>query len=222
MKKRISNQELNETYKTLLDNVTMASTQTNVYDYYLNTIREKQSRNGLDSTEIYEKHHIVPRFEKGTDMENNIILLTVKEHVVAHWLRYKVLQKTQNLATYLFRVGDTVEAISLRHKHVMEVRERDRAEKRYFFCTNFQTNMGKRGGPLGGSANTDTQFEARQKVGCQFGRNTGMANQGNFLKNFLSNWSIWAFSEKAFSTPRTKDRGKEFYNKSKRKFCGSF
>lgn len=54
-------------------------------------------------------------------------------------------------------------------------------------------------------------FLARQKVGQQFGRVTGIKNQNETLKEFLASWSIWAFSEKAFSTNRVKDRGKELF-----------
>lgn len=36
-----------------------------------------------------EKHHIIPRHMGGTDDESNIILLTVAEHVQAHFLLAK-------------------------------------------------------------------------------------------------------------------------------------
>ena len=35
----------------------------------------------------YEKHHIVPRSEGGTDDKENIVLLTLYEHLLAHYLR---------------------------------------------------------------------------------------------------------------------------------------
>ena len=37
-------------------------------------------------TEQYEKHHIVPHSMGGSDDENNIILLTPREHYIAHWI----------------------------------------------------------------------------------------------------------------------------------------
>jgi hypothetical protein len=108
---------------------------------------------------------------------DNRILLTVKEHVIAHWIRYKCLNKIQDLSAYLFRIGDTEEALKLRDQHVKAAREEDRANKRGFFDTQFQIEMGHRGGSKGGSANTKAQFLARQKVGMTYGRVTGTENQ---------------------------------------------
>lgn len=37
----------------------------------------------------YEKHHIVPRSEGGSDSKENLVVLTAREHFIAHWLLYK-------------------------------------------------------------------------------------------------------------------------------------
>jgi hypothetical protein len=37
----------------------------------------------------YEKHHITPRWLSGTDTKDNLILLTAKEHFIAHLLLWK-------------------------------------------------------------------------------------------------------------------------------------
>ena len=37
----------------------------------------------------YEKHHIVPKWLGGTDIKDNLILLTAKEHFIAHLLLWK-------------------------------------------------------------------------------------------------------------------------------------
>jgi hypothetical protein len=182
----------------------------NEYDTYIKLIQDKRNNSqGIESR--MEKHHILPRFEGGDNSNQNIILLTVKEHVIAHWIRYKSLNKTQDLAAYLFRIGDTDEALKLREKHVKAAREKDRECKLGFFDSKFQTKMGQRGGPIGGSADTENQFLARQQVGLTYGRNTGIGNQKNELREFVSSFSIWAFSLKAKSEPYSKDRGEEFY-----------
>jgi len=54
-----------------------------------------------------EKHHIIPRFDGGTDDPSNLVLVFIKEHVIAHWLRWKVLKKPQDYSAFLFRIGDT-------------------------------------------------------------------------------------------------------------------
>lgn len=183
----------------------------NEYDAYIKLMQEKRNNSqGIESR--MEKHHILPRFEGGDNSNQNRILLTVKEHVIAHWIRYKSLNKTQDLAAYLFRIGDTNEALKLRDKNVKAAREKDRESKLGFFDSKFQTKMGQRGGPIGGSADTESQFLARQKVGLTYGRITGIGNQKDKLREFVSSFSIWAFSLKAKNEPYSKDRGEEFYS----------
>ena len=41
----------------------------------------------------YEKHHIKPRSLRGTDKNNNLVLLTAKEHYICHWLLVKSYDK---------------------------------------------------------------------------------------------------------------------------------
>lgn len=53
-----------------------------------------------------------------------------------------------------------------------------------------------RGGHKGGSANSQNQFEARQKVGLTYGRQTGMRNQSNTLKEIINKYIIWEYSKK--------------------------
>jgi hypothetical protein len=50
-----------------------------------------------------EKHHILPRFDGGTDDPSNLVLVSIKEHVIAHWLRWRSLEKPQDYAAFLFR-----------------------------------------------------------------------------------------------------------------------
>lgn len=211
--KIISEAELETIFNNLSKLAELANT--NAYDYYIQTLKTQRlsEQPDPDKESFYERHHIIPRFEKGksTDAPENLVKVTVKEHVIAHWLRYKVFSKPEDLCAYLFRVGDTINSIKIRNELVSQARERDRIEKRYFFDSDFQTEMGKRGGKKGGSAGSDAQFSARQRVGLQYGRKTGIKNQNETLKEFLANWSIWAFSENAFSTSRVKDRGKELH-----------
>ena len=52
----------------------------------------------------------------------------------------------------------------------------------------------RRGGSKGGSANTDTQFAARQMVGKTYGRQTGIKNQSELTKAYLTKYAIWEYS----------------------------
>ena len=209
--KIISEAELEVIFNNLSKLAELANT--NAYDYYIQMLKTQRLSEQPDKESFYERHHIIPPLEKGksSDDPDNLVKVTVKEHVIAHWLRYKVFSKPQDLCAYLFRVGDTINSIKIRNELVSQARERDRIGKRYFFDSDFQTEMGKRGGKKGGSTDSDAQFLARQRVGLQYGRITGIKNQNETLKEFLANWSIWAFSENAFSTSRVKNRGKELH-----------
>lgn len=38
----------------------------------------------------HELHHIIPRYMKGTDENENLVKLTAREHFLAHWLLWKI------------------------------------------------------------------------------------------------------------------------------------
>lgn len=38
----------------------------------------------------YEQHHILPRSEGGNNAQENLVLLTAREHFLAHWLLYRI------------------------------------------------------------------------------------------------------------------------------------
>jgi hypothetical protein len=46
----------------------------------------------------YEKHHIVPKSEGGSDIRENTVLLTAREHFIAHWLLYRDNPNSQSRA----------------------------------------------------------------------------------------------------------------------------
>ena len=62
---------------------------------YYNLIEKARAR-GLNKKVLdykTEKHHIIPKCLNGTDDKNNLVLLTPKEHYVAHHLLIKIYPK---------------------------------------------------------------------------------------------------------------------------------
>lgn len=53
----------------------------------------------------YEKHHIIPRCMGGNDNKENLILLTAKEHFIAHQLLVKIYPKENKLIFALHRMS---------------------------------------------------------------------------------------------------------------------
>jgi hypothetical protein len=186
----------------------------NAYDSFIEKLKNEEKNNYDDNGKPlvgYEKHHIIPRFDGGTNDKSNIVVVSVKDHVIAHWLRWEVLKKPQDYTAFLFRIGDNKEAKAQQDLAVKAARERDKKAGLRMYNSKWQREMGKRGGSRGGFANTEKQFIARQKVGLENGQKTGIKNQSSNLSEFLSKYSIWAHSQIAQTTSRVKDRGKEFY-----------
>lgn len=69
-----------------------------VYDQII----ERGKERGLDKKKLtndyYEKHHILPRCLGGTDSEDNLVLLTYREHIICHKLLTKIYPNESSLA----------------------------------------------------------------------------------------------------------------------------
>jgi hypothetical protein len=58
--------------------------------WYNNIIRAAKKSSRDDKTQIYEKHHIIPKSFGGSNKKDNIVLLTLKEHFICHLLLTKM------------------------------------------------------------------------------------------------------------------------------------
>lgn len=154
----VSENELNDIWRQM----NSGETGLNPYENYIQKLKnEEKTKKDFPRKLLVgvEKHHIIPRFDSGTNDPSNLVLV-IKEHVIAHWLRWKVLEKPQDYAAFLFRIGDTEEAIAQRNLAIKLAREQDKIEGRFMYDPEWQREMGKRGGALGGSAATEKQYQA--------------------------------------------------------------
>lgn len=60
------------------------------YKKLYDTIITNSINRTKESDVYYERHHIVPKCMKGTDYEDNLVLLTAREHFVVHKLLTKI------------------------------------------------------------------------------------------------------------------------------------
>lgn len=68
-------------------------------EQYFDLINSAKSR-GLDKTKLdyyTEKHHIIPRCMNGTNDEDNLVLLTYREHIIAHMFLYILYPDNRDL-----------------------------------------------------------------------------------------------------------------------------
>ena len=70
--------------------------------WYNSIINKAQSR---PSTGYSEKHHILPRSLGGTDLSENLVRLTGREHFICHWLLLKMVTgSAREKMVYAFRM----------------------------------------------------------------------------------------------------------------------
>ena len=57
--------------------------------HYKLLIDKALNENRVKGETYYEKHHIIPRSEGGDNSKENLVLLTAREHYLAHWLLFR-------------------------------------------------------------------------------------------------------------------------------------
>lgn len=75
------------------------------YQRIYDTLIQTRLLRGLDRTKLdgyYEKHHIIPRCLGGLDEDSNYVLLTAKEHILAHLLLHEIYPLNIGLASASF------------------------------------------------------------------------------------------------------------------------
>lgn len=66
--------------------------------HYFKLISKAKNQNRIKSKKIYfEDHHIIPKSLNGTDDKSNLVLLTAREHYIAHLLLTKAVNKKYKL-----------------------------------------------------------------------------------------------------------------------------
>ena len=61
----------------------------------------KDQRTILKKTgEYFEHHHIIPKSQGGNNSPNNIVLLTAREHFIAHWLLMRSNPNKSNIYSF--------------------------------------------------------------------------------------------------------------------------
>ena len=69
----------------------------NYQKHYDNLIQSRKKACSFGNLEYWEKHHIVPKCLKGIDEPENLVLLTAREHYIAHWLLTKIYKENDSL-----------------------------------------------------------------------------------------------------------------------------
>lgn len=68
---------------------------------------EKFKHQDIDPNGYYEKHHIVPRHQGGTNDAANLVCVTLRQHIFLHKLRWYAYKQAGDRIAYLWRSGQT-------------------------------------------------------------------------------------------------------------------
>jgi hypothetical protein len=139
-------------------------------------------------SEYYEKHHIVPKHSGGTDNKENLIYLPPHIHTLSHYYRWLTFQEIGDKVAYEMRWNQDLESVKLRSQLAVET---NKEKGNLFWNSEWQREQGLKGGTRGGSANTQNQFIARQKVGKTYGKQVGLSRQKSDLVEILKNSTTW-------------------------------
>lgn len=70
----------------------------------------------LESGQYYERHHIIPKHMGGKNDDSNLVHLTFREHILAHYLLWRIHGKEGDKLMYLLRSKQTEDAQKIRVK----------------------------------------------------------------------------------------------------------
>lgn len=95
------------------------------FKLYKNLIHDAKTNPKLN--EYKEKHHIIPKCMGGTDVSENLILLTARQHYLAHWLLYKMYRTPTLVHAWhsMSRIGVGQECRSI-NSHLFEYCKKER------------------------------------------------------------------------------------------------
>lgn len=99
------------------------------------------------------KHHIKPRHAGGTDDEDNLVMLTYKEHIFAHKLLYQIYKNYLDMYAYLLMSSRDEEAMRLLKSEAGKIGGK-RAQELHGF--KIQSAGGKVGGKIAGQKNKES------------------------------------------------------------------
>ena len=70
---------------------------------YIDFIKSRKNKvRAKNDGNYYELHHIIPRSLGGIDCEENLVLLTAREHFIAHYLLWKFTKTKQMTSAFWF------------------------------------------------------------------------------------------------------------------------
>ena len=99
------------------------SIYTQIYDNLVNSKRGLKEQWEPTGSGL-ERHHIIPRHQGGSDDESNFTYLTLREHIAAHFLLWKINGHEGDRSAYKMMKGIKSYPVRLGVKHTEETKQR--------------------------------------------------------------------------------------------------
>lgn len=131
--------ETGEFFKNL-QNLRPNTAYTNEYDLFIAQCRDKNYPEGT----MTENHHIRPKHNGGTNDPSNLIVLSVKDHIIAHWLLWQLFNSKNDEKDYIFRVSTSEDRMLYNKKFQSERLKELQEQKKGFWDPDFQSEQGKK------------------------------------------------------------------------------
>lgn len=95
-----------------------------IYDNLITQACSEDRRKDKNRPGFYEQHHIIPKCLRGSDDKNNLVLLTTREHFIAHKLLIEIYPNNKKLAIPLLFMCSLQN--NIRSKPIISSREFER------------------------------------------------------------------------------------------------
>ena len=166
--------------------VLKSNSELNIYIRFIEYLKTEEKL-GLDLKKGIEKHHIIPKHTGYSD--NALVSCFSANYTLAHFYRFLAYGEKRDWIAYSMRKNQKLNANELS----LLVVEKNKKAKILFWDSDWQKTQGLKGGLLGGSKKSIKQYNARQRVGLKYGRQTGIQNQSARLQKQLSKETIWLY-----------------------------
>lgn len=142
------------------------------YQWHYDRLIETRKDRVLEEGVYYERHHIVMKSMGGTDVPENLVLLTAREHFLAHWLLWMIHRNVQSAFAFsMMRVKG-----NRNHRKICTAREYSFIRESLSFASSQIDRSGSKN-PRWGIKWSTAQYEnlKARKVGA-FRSREGMMN----------------------------------------------
>jgi hypothetical protein len=115
------------------------------YQKLYNAITGRANNRLLDENIYVEKHHIIPQSMGGTNISENIVRLTAKEHFVAHHLLWKIYRNPQMTKAFMLMCNTKRNGIKYKisAREYSILKEDNRKFRSEFMTGRTGNNLGK-------------------------------------------------------------------------------